>query len=570
MKMRAGSIAALAVIFFINNAFISCNSLTVEKFYKNGIAATSSPIATDVGLEVLRRGGNAFDAAVAVGFALAVCHPEAGNIGGGGFAMIYLAETGEVKSLDFRETAPGLAFLDMYLDSAGNIVPGSSTLGAKACGVPGTVAGLFELWQRHGSLDWLSLVEPAMKLADTGIIVTDYLVYSFLNYKRELSNFPETEKIFLDEGRIVKKGEKFVQKDLAKTLERIARDSCNGFYAGETAELIVRSMQMHGGLITREDLEKYEPVWREPIHFRFDSLDIYSMPPPSSGGVVLGEILMLLEPYDFFKYTPDSPGYIHLFAEACRLAFADRAVHLGDPDFIDNPVGELLDSGYISSRRALIDPDNAGRSDKIGSGLPEKNVIKESESTTHYCIADNEGNIVSLTYTINSPFGSKLVVDGAGFLMNNEMDDFAVKPGVPNIWGLVGGKANEIAPGKRMLSSMNPTIILNKGKPFLALGSPGGSKIITTVAQAIVNFTRFGLNLQDVVRQPRFHHQWLPDTLYMEQGGFGINIIQNLISRGHVVKERTRYSELQIIHIGDNGLYSGASDTRRAGMTGGY
>jgi len=284
----------------------------------------------------------------------------------------------------------------------------------------------------------------------------------------------------------------------------------------------------------------------------------------------MGEILELLEPYDFFKYTPDSPGYIHLFTEACRLAFADRAVHLGDPDFIENPVTELLDSGYIASRRNLIDPENAGRSDKISSGLPDKNIIIESESTTHFCIADKDGNIVSLTYTLNSPYGSKLVVDGAGFLLNNEMDDFSIKPGVPNIWGLVGGRANEIAPRKRMLSSMSPAIILKRGKPFLALGSPGGSKIITALAQAIINFTRFNLNLQEVVRQPRFHHQWLPDTLYMEQGGFGINIIQDLISRGHIVKERTRYSELQIIHVGDNGLYSGASDTRRDGMTGGY
>jgi gamma-glutamyltranspeptidase/glutathione hydrolase len=556
------------VIGVLSCFVVSCSSLTVETFHENGVIATSSPIASEIGLEVLRNGGNAIDAAIAVGFALAVCYPEAGNIGGGGFALIYNSRNSEVTALDFREKAPGGATVDMYLDESGNVIANSSTLGAKAAGVPGTVAGLYELWKRYGTMAWYVLVEPAIRLADTGFIVDNYLAESFESYRKQLEFYPETKAVFFNNGITPKNSERFIQKELALTLERIGRDSINGFYAEETADFIVQTMQKHDGLIDHDDLSNYQPVWREPIVFKFDSLDIYSMPPPSSGGVILGEILGLLEPYEFFKYTCDSPEYIHLFAEACRLAYADRAVYLGDPDFIDNPIAKLLDSTYLNLRRNLINIQPAGTSERIEAGPIGRSI--ESESTTHYSITDKSGNAVSLTYTINTSYGSKLVVDGAGFLLNNEMDDFSVKPDVANTWGLIGGKANEIAPGKRMLSSMSPTIVLHKGKPLLILGSPGGSKIITTVAEAILNVTRFGINLQQAIKQPRFHHQWLPDTLYLEQGGFDINVMQDLISWGHNIKERNKYSELQIIYINESGLMTGASDPRRNGKTVGY
>jgi gamma-glutamyltranspeptidase/glutathione hydrolase len=547
---------------------LACDSLTVEKYYQHGLVVTSSPIATAAGLNVLKEGGNAFDAAVAVGFALAVCYPRAGNIGGGGFALMYSAETGQVSALDFRETAPAKASRDMYLDNDGDVIPNASLIGAKAAGVPGAVAGLYEIFKRYGSLDWYSLLVPAIRLADTGFVVDGCMEQSLAQNSDILSLFPETRAVFAGNGTTPRSGDRFVQKNLAATLERIALDSTDGFYSGETADLIVSCMEKNGGLIDCDDLQGYRVEWREPIHFIFDSLDVYSMPPPSSGGVILGQILKLIEPYDFYRYSPDSPDYIHLFAEVCRLAYADRAAQLGDPDFTRNPIDELLDPAYLESRRPVINLEAAGNSRDIGSGLPER--TEESESTTHFVVADEAGNIVSLTYTINADYGSKLVVEGAGFLLNNEMDDFSIKPGVPNLYGLVGGRANEIAPGKRMLSSMSPTIVMKKGRPILALGSAGGSKIITTVAEAIISCVRFDLSLKRAIEHPRFHHQWLPDTLYLERGGFDINIMQDLISRGHIIKERDPYSDLNAIRIDDNGLMTGAADPRRCGHVDGF
>ncbi len=547
----------------------SCSTLTVEKYYENGVVTTSSPIASDIGLEVLKNGGNAFDAAVAVGFAMAACLPEAGNIGGGGFALVFDARSGGVSALDFRETAPARATSDMYLNQYGEVIEDASLLGAGAAGVPGTVAGLYELWKKYGSAEWSELIRPAIGLADTGFIIDDYNAESFKDNERQLRAFAETKKAFSKGGTILKKGERLIQPDLAATLTRIARDSTDGFYSGMTADMIVQTMQTHNGLIDYVDLRDYHPIWRKPVNFSFDdTLEIYSMPPPSSGGVIVGQILKLLEPFEFTTYSCDSPQYIHLFAEACRLAFADRSVYLGDPDFINNPIAQMLDSAYLESRRKLIDIKRAGSSDKIKAGVVGRRA--ESESTTHFCIVDRNGNAVSLTYTLNTAFGSKLVVDGAGFLLNNEMDDFAIKPGVANNWGLLGDKANEIAPHKRMLSSMSPTIVLKGGKPVLVLGSPGGSKIITTVAEAILDVSRFGLNIQQAVKQPRFHHQWLPDTLYLEMGGFDINVIQSLITMGYNVKEREPYSDLQMVYINETGQKSGASDPRRGGKAVGY
>ncbi len=546
----------------------SCGSLTVETFYENGAVVTSSPTASEIGLEILKQGGNAFDAAVAIGFALAVTHPEAGNIGGGGFALTYNAVTDEIHALDFREKAPGGATVDMFLDSNGFVAENSSLLGSRSAGVPGTVAGLFSLWEKYGSLGWYQLLQPAYKLADTGFILDQYLANSITSFGNELKQFPETKSIFFPENIAPKPGDRFTQKNLAATIQRIALDSLNGFYSGKTADLIVETMTKYDGLISHDDLNSYKPVWRRPVNFQFDSLDIYSMPPPSSGGVLLGMILKLLEPVDFSIFAPKSPEYIHHFAEACRLAYSERATHLGDPEFVDNPLDVMLSDDFLDARRELIDENQAGISHEIESGIPQN--FLESESTTHFSIADKFGNLVSLTYTLNTEYGSKLVVGGAGFLLNNEMDDFSIKPGVANVYGLVGGRANEIVSGKRMLSSMSPTIALKNGKPALVLGSPGGSKIITTVAQAIVNISRFGLSPEQIVNMPRFHHQWLPDSLYLEEGGFDINIKQALIAKGHNIHERSRYSELMIITINEDGMKTGAADPRCNGSVSGY
>ncbi len=558
----------LFILFFVIISLLSCNAVHVEKLYSSGTVVSSSAIASNVGLDILKRGGNAVDAAVATAFALAVTHPSAGNIGGGGFALYFRDNQNEIKSLDFRETAPSGATRDMFLDADGEIIENASLIGAKAAGVPGTVAGLFELWRKYGTRDWSELLTPAVMLADTGFIVDNSLAAKFAEHAQDFILFEETAEIFAPGGQVPAAGTRLIQANLAATLNLIALDTTDGFYKGRISDLIVASMQKHGGLITHDDLAGYAPVWRDPIHFRFDSLDIFSMPPPSSGGVIIGMILGLLEPYEFSTYTSKSPELIHLFAEACRLAYVERAEHLGDPAFVDNPIHQMLDPDFLAARRKLIDPDNCGISSGLGSGIAE--MTGKGESTTHFCVADSNGDIVSITYTLNTSFGSKLVVDGAGFLLNNEMDDFSAKPGIPNVYGLVGNEANAIAPGKRMLSSMSPTIVLKNGRPCLALGSPGGSKIITAVAQAIMNFSRFDLRPEELVQHPRYHHQWLPDALYLEKGKFDINIVQDLISRGHNVKEIDPFCELELIYFNDAGQMCGAADPRGGGKAVGY
>lgn len=543
-----------------------CAGVEYTRYFEQGVVVTAAPIATDIGVNILKSGGNAFDAAVAVGFALAVVHPEAGNIGGGGFALVRDGSDGKIKALDFREAAPLAATEKMYLDENDEVRVDASTYGALAAGVPGTVAGLYELWLAHGSLPWEQLVTPAAKLADTGFVVDGYLAESLAEYSEGLAGFEATTRQFLSGGQPPVVGQRLSQPELAATLYLIAAEGPDGFYRGKVADKIVATMQAHGGLITQSDLENYTIKWRSPIKFRFDSLDIYSMPPPSSGGICVGQILSCLQPHEFAAWSPKSIEYIHLFAEAARLAFADRSEHLGDPDYYDVP-SELLGQQYLKRRAALIDPDQATPSQQVTPGAPG---ISESDQTTHYNVCDSLGNMVAITYTLNAAYGCKLVVEGAGFLLNNEMDDFSIKPGYPNIYGLVGGEANKIEPGKRMLSSMSPTLVMLNDRPFMALGSPGGSKIITVVAQAIVNFTRFGLTLNETVAQPRFHHQWLPDVLYLEQGSFDINVIQGLIVRGHSVKEREPYSDLQIIHYSEDGLIAGASDPRGGGTVGGF
>ncbi|MEW5796763.1 MAG: gamma-glutamyltransferase [Candidatus Zixiibacteriota bacterium] len=557
---------AVAVMYLAATLLIwACDGVSVTHYYTRGMVVTVSPPASEIGRHVIEGGGNAFDAAVAVGFALAVTYPQAGNIGGGGFATIRHGASGEIAVLDFRETAPAGATREMFLDSTGEVVEGRSTRGALAAGVPGTVAGLYALWEKYGTMKWSDLVGAAARLADTGFTVDSILATDFVRHRDRLSVFATTRQLYLPNGVTPSAGGRWQQPELAHSLYAIAEEGPAAFYTGVIADSIVSCMSQYGGLISYSDLERYRPVWREPLHYRFDSLDIYSVPPPSSGGVIVGQILKLLEPFEFSKFSPNSPDYIHLFCEASRLAFADRSEHLGDPAFFDVPAS-LLDSAYLDVRRALISRDHASASEDIGAGNPRK---YESGQTTHYSICDSEGNMVAVTTTINESFGSGLVVVGGGFLLNNEMDDFAIKPGYANVYGLVGNEANAVAPGKRMLSSMSPTLVMRNDRPFLILGSPGGSKIITTVAQAIINFTRFNLPLKETVRRPRFHHQWLPDEVYLEQGGYDVATIQRLIRYGHQVREGSPYGDLKAIYIGPTGMMTGVSDWRCGGLAAG-
>ncbi len=558
--MAAAFLLALLPFFVIG-----CENAAVTSYYEKGALATASPIATRVGEQVFARGGNAFDVAVAVGFALAVVHPEAGNIGGGGFAVIRDASTKEIKALDFREKAPLASSEKMYLDSLGDPVKDMSTVGAFACGVPGTVAGLYELWQKHGSMKWPELISYAVLLADSGFILNAYQAESFEKYKDRLSAFDESSRLFYPNAKIWQEGDNFVNRQLGQTLAKIANEGPESFYSGDIADSIVATVKRYGGLFSHEDLASYQIKWRQPVSFKFDSLQIYSMPPPSSGGLIMGQILKFIEADDFSKYEAGSIEYIHLFCESARLAFADRSEYLGDPDFYNIPF-DLLDSAYISSRRQLINLNQVNSSLEILPGIMPS---RESGQTTHYSVVDARGNMVSVTYTLNSAYGSKMTVNGCGFLLNNEMDDFAIAPGVANLYGLVGGEANKIEPAKRMLSSMSPTIVLKNDKPFLILGSRGGSEIITAVAQLLINFSRFNLSLEKSLSQPRFHHQWLPDNIVLEEKSFDINLKQGLLKLGHIIKEADMLSEIHAVYINDQGLMTAAADRRGPGSAGG-
>ncbi len=561
MKGKISSKTLLLIILVI----AGCGQLKISTFYEKGAVVTASEAATEIGLDILKQGGNSFDAAVAVGFALAVVYPEGGNVGGGGFALLRSVETEKIYALDFREVAPAAATTNMYLTDSGEVIENLSTLGALSSGVPGTVAGLYEIWQKFGSLRWEKLVEPAAKLAENGFVVSESLHKSITKHKDDLSIFEETKKVFLRNDEPPQTGDSISFEDLATTLYAILENGADGFYTGITADKIVQTMEKYGGLITKKDLADYKVQWREPVKFMFDSLEIYSMPPPSSGGLIVGQILKMIESYDLTNQNPDSPEFVHIFCEISKLAFADRSLHLGDPDFYNIP-SAMLDSNYLNSRKLKINSNYAVPSEEI---LPGNFRVTESDATTHVSICDKDGNMIALTYTINSEYGSKLVVEGAGFLLNNEMDDFSVKPGVPNYFGLIGGEANKVEPNKKMLSSMSPTLIMEEGQPHLILGSRGGSKIITTIAQAIINKVRFNLRPEEIVAFPRFHHQWIPDKLYLEEESFGIDLKQELIKRGHNVTERSRYGGLNIIYI-ENGMMIPASDPRGDGSAAGF
>lgn len=519
---------------------------------KAGVVS-AHPLATSVGLDILKKGGNAVDAAIAVQFALAVVYPNAGNIGGGGF-FLYRDKNGRTASLDFREKAPSKAFTEMYLDSLGNPIKDASLYGAKAAGVPGTVDGMIKIFEKYSQRkDWALLLNPAIELATKGFPITT----------REAENLNKKAGYFKRNNDHVtsfqkdtwKAGDLLVQKDLAATLEAIKEKGRAGFYEGEVAEKIVKSMKKNNGIISLNDLKDYQSVWRNPLSGNYRGYTVHTMPPPSSGGIALLQLLEMIEPFPVNQMKFQSPEHVHLFTEAERRVYADRAKHLGDPDFYEVPVKQLLDSMYIVNRMSNFQPRQKTPSDSISFGLIEK------EETTHFSIVDAEGNAVSVTTTLNGSYGSFHVVNGAGFLLNNEMDDFSVKPGHPNLYGLVGYEANKIEPGKRMLSSMTPTIIEKEGKLFMVVGTPGGSTIITSVFQVVSNVIDFKMNISEAVQSARFHHQWKPDCIFYENK-FDTATAIVLQSIGHTLTPREPIGRVEAILVDEDGSLFLAADGR--------
>jgi len=515
-------------------------------------------LASQVGVEVLRRGGNAVDAAVAVGYALAVVYPVAGNLGGGGFMTIRLAD-GRATFLDFRETAPRAASETMYLDALGSPVPGASTLGHLAVGVPGGIAGLEHVRERFGTEAREALLAPAIALAEDGFALTDGDVALLALANAELARDPAAAAIFLREGRPLSVGERLVQGDLAATLRAIAKDGAHGFYRGPVAAELVRASRAGGGLLSAEDLAGYRVRERRPVACDYRGYRIVSAPPPSSGGVTLCLALHALETYPLATWGLDSADYVHTLAEVLRRAFVVRNTRLGDPDFVANPVEELLEDGYAAALRARIDPGRAA----VSVDLMPAATLGERPQTTHYSVIDAQGNAVSVTTTLNGAFGAKVVGGSTGVLLNNEMDDFTVKPGVPNLFGLVQGRANAVAPGKRPLSSMSPTIVLRDGRPVLVVGSPGGPRIITTVLQVILNVIDHGMDVAAAIAAPRLHHQWLPDTLFVELGRLSAETRAALEQRGHHITEGRPWGHAAGILVGRPALGTPAADGLR-------
>jgi gamma-glutamyltranspeptidase / glutathione hydrolase len=553
----------------------------------HAIVVSTDELASQAGSEIMQTGGNAVDAAVATGFVLAVVYPQAGNLGGGGFMLIRTAE-GKSHFIDFRETAPAAATESMYLDAKGNVIENASILGYKAIGVPGSVAGLVYAEQKYGKLNLKQVMAPAIKFARDGYLLS-WAEAGDLRGDKHLSDFPDSRRIFLRDGTFYQQGEKFRQPELARTLERIAKDPTD-FYHGSMARELAASIQKGGGLITADDLARYEVKEREPVRGSYRGYDIISAPPPSSGGIVLVEALNILEGYDLTSLGERSASAIHLITEAYRRAFYDRAEFLGDPDFAKVPVAQLIDKKYAAAWRETIDPKHASSSDQLtrpavfseleqyAAQHPQPFGAKEGSHTTHYSVVDTEGNAVAVTTTLNDWFGSRVVAEGLGFLLNDEMDDFASKQGVQNSAGLIQGSANAIAPGKRPLSSMTPTIVIKDGRPYLVLGSPGSARIITTVANVLIGVVDYGMNIQEAVNAPRFHHQWKPDILSLEQW-FSPDTAKSLEDMGHTIKFGEQgedvwnpyWSDAECIAIDPKtGERLGASDERSNGKAVGF
>ncbi|MEM6801668.1 MAG: gamma-glutamyltransferase [Bacteroidota bacterium] len=526
---------------------------------KNGMVASQHPLATQVGLEILQKGGNAVDAAVGVGFALAVVLPRAGNLGGGGFMLVHEADKGETKAINYRERAPKAASRNMYLDESGEIDRDLINSSYQSSGVPGTVSGLLFALEKYGTMSPKEVLAPAVRLAKKGFAVTHDLSRVLRALEGRIRKWPESEKIFYKgKEAYYEAGDLLIQEDLAKSLKLIAKQGAKAFYEGPIAELIVADMQANGGLISMEDMADYKPQLTDVIWGDFQGYQVASMPPPSSGGVHLIQILNILEKYPLQESGHNSAASIHLMTEAMKLAYADRSKHLGDPLFWEVPVAELLDKSYADYLRKGIAAERARPSTEIMPGSPTD---YESEETTHFSVVDKFGNVVSNTYTLNFSFGNGAVAKGTGILLNNEMSDFAAKPGSPDAFGLIGGESNKVEPGKRPLSSMTPSIVFKDGKPFLVTGSPGGSRIITTVLQLILNSLVHEMNIAEATHAPRIHHQWFPDILFIEKS-LNADTRKILEDLGHKLTERNAMGSTQSIMIKDGLLY-GASDPRR-------
>lgn len=528
----------------------------------HGMVSAQEAVATRIGVEILRRGGNAIDAAVAVGFALSVTLPRAGNLGGGGFMMVHEAGTGKTYAIDYRETAPAAATREMFLDAAGEYDRTKAVGSHLSAGVPGTVAGFAMALERFGTMSLAEVIQPALKLAKEGIVVTRGLAESLTSRRQEkLTRWPASREIFFKpDGSTYDVGKIWAQKDLAWSLGQIAENGPSAFYSGEIARRLVKEMAANGGLITKEDLLAYRAIMREPVRGTYRGLEIASMPPPSSGGVHLIQMLNVLEKFDITGMGHNSSASVHVMTEAMKFAYADRSWYLGDSDYWKVPVEGLTSKSYAVEIMKRIDLAKARTADEIGPGLPKQH---EGRNTTHFSVVDKDGNVVSNTYTLNLAYGTGIVAAGTGILLNNEMDDFSAKPGVANSYGLIGGEANAIEPGKRPLSSMTPTIVFRDGKPLLVTGSPGGSRIITTVLQVISNVIDHRMNIASATAAPRFHHQWRPDFLRMETG-FSADTLKILEKRGHVIRRSWPMGSTQSIMLTSKGL-AGSSDPRRRG-----
>lgn len=562
-KLLISAILIWTFLSFIQYEIISAKPIRATR----GMVVSASDLATKVGLEILKKGGNAIDAAVGVGFALAVTYPAAGNIGGGGF-LVFVRNDGYATSIDYREKAPSSAYRNMYLDSNLTPIANMSTEGVTSAGVPGSVAGMLYALDKYGTMKLEEVIQPAIELAEKGFLLNYELASSFNGNYVNFINFPSSKKIFTKSSGKFVEGDIFIQNNLSETLKRIRENGTDGFYKGKTADLIVAHMKNDGGFISLEDLANYKPIERRPVNGSYRGYKIISMGPPSSGGIALIEALNVLENLTLSREDYHSSKHLHYLIETLKRVYFDRAEYLGDSDFVNIPVKKLLSKEYASEIFNSIDSILASNNKLINTKGLKSN---ESTETTHYSIYDQFGNAVSVTTTINGSFGSHVVVEDAGFLLNNEMDDFSIKPGVPNMYDLIGSEANSIQPNKRMLSSMTPTVILKENRPYIIIGSPGGPMIITSVLQAVMNIIDFGMDIEQAIDMPRIHHQWLPQEIYFESFSLSQDVKEELIKRGHVFQPRTSMGRLEGIMIDQkNNFILGATDRRGNGLAEGF